>query len=228
MLLELATFHAASIPVAEKSGVHRLELCEGYAVGGLTPSVALFEFARAAFSSDIFVMIRPRGGDFCFTGEEAKAMLKDIRQFRQLGANGVVSGCFRPDGEMDTDLLLRMVDACEGLPFTFHRSFDALPDWQKGLDMLLKAGCTRLLTSGDGKTAEEGLVRLKEMHAYSNGALTILPGGGIRAHNLLRIIKGCAPAEIHTAAITTPQQEVADARELETMLALLSRSDDKA
>lgn len=226
MLLELATFHAASVPVAEKCGVHRLELCEGYAVGGLTPSVALFEFARAAFSADIFVMIRPRGGDFRFNGDEAKVMLKAIRQFRDLGANGLVSGCFRPDGEMDTGLLLRMVDACEGLPFTFHRAFDELADWKKGLDALMNAGCARLLTSGDGKTAEEGLVRLKEMQEFCKGALTVLPGGGIRAHNLLRIIKGCGPAEIHTAAITKPQQEVADAVELETMLEILTRSDD--
>jgi len=222
MLLELATFHLNSVRIAWDVGVHRLELCEDYACGGLTPSDSFFDNARQHFDRDIFVMIRPRPGGYIFSDVEVDKMVKDIRKFRLRGANGFVSGCFADEETIQVYHLKKMLEACDGLPFTFHRSFDALTDWKKGLDVLMDAGCTRLLTSGDGITAEEGRFRLQEMMDFCGDQLIILPGSGIRSVNLHKIIYTCHPLEVHSAALMENSGETASAGEIEAMLHILN------
>lgn len=224
MLLELATFHLNSVRIAWDVGVHRLELCEDYSCGGLTPSDSFFDQAREQFHRDIFIMIRPRPGDYIFSDVEVDKMAEDIRKFRLRGANGFVSGCFADEQTIQINHLKKILEACDGLPFTFHRSFDAIRDWKKGLEVLMEAGCTRLLTSGDGRTAEEGRFRLEEMMDFCGDQLIILPGGGIRAGNVQKIIDACHPLEVHSAALVKNSGETADAGEIKALVQILNSS----
>jgi copper homeostasis protein len=224
--LELATFTLASCRIASELGVHRLELCEDYTVGGVTPSLEFFEQARKIFSGKIMVMIRPRAGTFIYSEDEFNTMLGDLEKFKKAGADGFVSGFFNSDHTIHENQLNQFVNNCEPFPFTFHRSFDEIQDWKEGLDVLIENGCTRLLTSGDGKNALEGLGRLKEMMDYVKDDLIILPGGGIRSENLQAILDVCSPKEIHTAGILKENLQdgkfVADRGELLKMLQILS------
>ncbi len=223
MILELATFKAESVLLAENAGVGRLELCEDYACGGLTPSMDYFRFAREKFSRDIFVMIRPRTGGYIFTDAEFEGMLEDVARFRDAGSNGFVCGFFKKEQEINQKQLLRFVDACQGLPVTFHRSFDELSDWKNGLELLIDSGCKRLLTSGDGAIAFEGRRRLREMVDYADGRIIILPGGGIRSTNIKEIIAEVGPVEVHTAALSSGVSEIADESELHKLIELLNK-----
>jgi copper homeostasis protein len=226
MLLELATFKAESVLIAERIGVGRLELCEDYSCGGLTPSMDYFKYARENFSRDIFVMIRPRTGGYVFTDAEFEGMLEDVSRFRDAGANGFVCGFFQNNEEIHRQQLVKFVDVCQNLPVTFHRSFDDLSDWKKGLELLIDSGCKRLLTSGDGANAFEGRKRLREMVDYAHGRLIILPGGGIRSTNIKEIISEVVPVEVHTAALSPGISEVADELELNKLLQLLNKSSE--
>jgi copper homeostasis protein len=222
MQLELACFNLESSRIAAAVGVHRLELCEDYTCGGLTPSMEYFREARKVFPNDIFVMIRPRAGDYIFSDAEFNLMLQDVEKFKAAGANGFVSGFFTPSGAINEEQLKRFVEACHPLPVTFHRSFDLLPDWKSGLDLLIQHGCTRLLTSGDGPTAYDGRMRLKEMMDHAGTKLLILPGGGIRSSNIREIIHTCHPAEVHSAALSSTavhdNNYTADEDELQLLL----------
>ncbi|MFN8155071.1 MAG: copper homeostasis protein CutC [Bacteroidia bacterium] len=218
MLLELATFHPDSIPAAIHCGVERLELCEDYSCGGLTPSISYFETARDLFPGKIFVMIRPRTGGYIFSEDELGKMIATVKEFVSRGADGFVCGFFKSEQEIHVTQLRKFIDACDGRPVTFHRSFDAIINWQQGLDMLIQSGVSRLLTSGDGKGAYEGRYRLAEMIKQAGTALTILPGGGIRSSNVQELISACHPTELHTAALKTDGSELADEAELAEIL----------
>lgn len=226
MLLELAAFNLDSCRIATNVGVDRLELCENYTNGGITPTLDYFKEARRLFPADIFVMIRPREGNYVFSDEEFEEMLISLEQFKKAGANGFVSGFFTDNEIINISQLLRFVEICYPLPVTFHRSFDLLIDWKSGLDQLIECGCKRLLTSGDGKTAFEGRSRLKEMKEYVKERLIILPGGGIRSSNLQEIINTCHPREVHSAALAADASitgnYTADKNELEELRKILS------
>ncbi len=225
MLLELATFNIESVHIAVAAGVNRLELCEDYTCGGVTPSLNYFNEARKLFHDKIFVMIRPRPGTFVYSEEEFEKMLRSLEMFIELGADGFVGGFMNEDQTINKNQLGNFLIECQPLPFTFHRAFDQVRDWKLGLDILLKYGCERVLTSGDGKTAEEGMVRLKEMIEYVKGELMILPGGGIRSSNLESMLDACQPEEIHTAGITQENllngKFIADESELRKMLEMM-------
>ncbi|MBK9638829.1 MAG: copper homeostasis protein CutC [Bacteroidetes bacterium] len=225
MLLELATFNIESVHIAVAAGVHRLELCEDYTCGGVTPSLNYFNEARKLFHDKIFVMIRPRPGSFVYSDQEFETMLRSLEEFKSLGADGFVCGFMNDDQTINENQLGKFIEQCQPFFFTFHRAFDQVRDWKLGLDILLKYGYERVLTSGDGKTAEEGMVRLKEMIDYVKGELMILPGGGIRSSNLESILDACQPEEIHTAGITQENllngKFIADENELMKMLVMM-------
>lgn len=224
--LELATFHPDSVPIATRCGVQRLELCEDYSCGGLTPSLDYFEAVREEFPGKIFVMIRPRAGGYIYSDEEFDIMLRSVKLFRQRKADGFVAGFFRHEQEINEQQLKKFVETCDGLPVTFHRSFDGLQDWKRGLDTLIKAGCTRLLTSGDGNGAYEGRFSISEMIKFAGDGILILPGGGIRSRNVQYILDECHPAEVHSAAIRSSPEHIVDETELVAMMKLLNMKAD--
>jgi copper homeostasis protein len=146
----------------------------------------------------VFVMIRPRGGTFVYSGEEIDAMARSIAAAAAGGAAGVVLGVLRPDDRVDVERTRALVQTAGGLPVTFHRAIDATPDLLEAIDALIDAGISRVLTSGGAATAADGVEMLARLVERAGARLIVMPGGGIRAHNARAVIERTRAPEIHT------------------------------
>jgi len=198
--LEVACFDHASALAAARAGADRLELCVGAREGGLTPSRALVEAVREAVAVPLAVMVRTRGGDFCFSGDEHALMRRDLRQLREAGADAFVWGALLPSGEIDTAALHAFVEAADGTSVAFHRAFDAAPDPFAALDTLADAGVVRVLSAGGLGTAAEGASRLAALVRHAAGRLVVMPGGGVRASNVRALVAETWATDVHSAA----------------------------
>ncbi len=197
VIVEVCLDSADSAVAAERGGADRVELCDNLIEGGTTPSAGMIAAARSAVDLGLMVMIRPRGGDFCYSPLEVEAMLHDLAVARDLGADGVVFGVLRPDGTIDAETCGRLIEAARPLPVTFHRAFDMTGDPLAALDTLIELGVDRLLTSGQEATALEGAELIAELVARASDRLAVMPGVGITQRNLRRILAETGAAEIH-------------------------------
>lgn len=200
VLVEACVDSVAAAAAAERAGAGRLELCATLDVGGTTPSSELVRAVRAAAGIPVFVMVRPRGGDFVYDERERRSMLTDIAAAREAGADGIVIGALMPEGRLDLDTIERLVDAAGLLPVTFHKAFDAVADQCAGLEQLIDRGVQRILTSGGRRTAAEGCPSLAALVRQARGRLTIMPGGGVRAPNVRAIVQATGALEVHARA----------------------------
>ena len=199
-ILEICAGSVESAIAARDGGAARIELCAALEIGGTTPSAGLIAEARKIEGIVLNVIIRPRGGDFLYNEHEAACMEQDIRTCRQLGADGVVIGALTADGDIDTALCKRLIDAAKGMSITFHRAFDMCRDPKRALEELIAIGCDRVLTSGQAATAEAGLPLLKELVQQAAGRISIMPGCGVNSGNAARILQATGAAEIHASA----------------------------
>jgi copper homeostasis protein len=168
---------------AKQGGADRVELCAALIAGGLTPTAALMRFA-AAEAMPAHVMIRPRGGDFCFTAAEVQLMLDDIALARDENMQGVVLGATHKDGSLDLETLATLVVAAQGMDITLHRAFDVTPDPFEALEQAIALGFNRILTSGQQTTALQGKALLASLFDKACGRIEIMPGSGISAGNI--------------------------------------------
>lgn len=198
--IEICANSAASCKEAELGGAIRVELCAGIPEGGTTPSYGEIRAAQELCNIAINVIIRPRGGDFLYTEAEIKAMLYDIEMAKQLGVHGVVVGCLTPEGDIDTNLLHRLVTAAKPLSVTFHRAFDVCRDPFIALEQIIAAGCSRILTSGQESTAVKGIPMLTKLVEKAAGRIIIMPGCGVRDNNIAEIEALTKATEFHTSA----------------------------
>jgi copper homeostasis protein len=203
MTLEIACFNITSAILAEQAGAHRIELCENPHEGGTTPSYGTLQTIKEIIGIPVFPIIRPRGGDFCYTSTEIKVIQKDIQLCKNLGYEGVVIGLLNNDGLVDEQLLTQLVQLAYPMEVTFHRAFDGSSNWQQALDAIIKAGCSRLLTSGQHRTAAEGVHVIKEIILKANDDIIIMPGSGLRSNNVISIAKETGAVEFHSSARTT-------------------------
>lgn len=187
---------AAAIASAE-GGAQRLELCAKLDVGGTTPDAALVAQCVAAVTIPVFAMVRPRGGNFVYDAREAEHMLRDIAEMKTAGAQGMVLGALTRDGDIDTPLMRRLIDAARPLPVTCHKAFDAVRDLPAALEALCALGVDRVLTSGGAATAAEGAPMLARLVTQAGGRLIVLAGGGIRAHNVADLVHATGVREVH-------------------------------
>ncbi len=146
------------------------------------------------------MIIRPRGGDFLYTETEVQSMLYDIELCKQLKVHGVVFGCLTKEGDIDTLLLHRLMEAARPLSVTFHRAFDVCRDPFRAMEQIIEAGCDRILTSGQQPTAEQGIPLIAELVKKANGRIIIMPGCGVRENNIARIEAETGATEFHTSA----------------------------
>lgn len=196
-LVEVAVDSVAAAEVATALGASRLELCQALESGGLTPSLGLIETVRAAVTVPVFVMIRPRAGDFVYSAAELEAMARDIAAAKDAGADGVVIGALDRTGAIDREATARLVERAAPLPVTFHRAFDVASRPLKALEHLIEAGVRRVLTSGGATTADQGRTAISRYVRRAGSDLTILAGGGVTGDHVVSLIEQTGVREVH-------------------------------
>jgi len=197
MFLEACVNSAISAIEAEKGGAHRVELCENMADGGCTPSAGTIKLAKQRLRIPVFVMIRPRGADFCYSDDEFEIMKSDILMARQLGADGVVFGILQPDGSVDLERMKILTSLARPLGITCHRAFDMTSDPFRALDDLISLGIDRVLTSGQDDSALIGAPLIRRLIEHANGRIIVMPGHGIKEHNFRQVIEATGASEFH-------------------------------
>ncbi|MEO8622386.1 MAG: copper homeostasis protein CutC [bacterium] len=185
---------------AERGGAGRVELCGELLQGGVTPSAGLIAAVWERVDIPVFVLIRPRAGDFLYDANELDVMLRDVEMARSLDADGVVIGALTPQGDIDVDTVRKLVDAAGDMPVTFHRAFDFARDQQAALDALIALGVTRVLTSGGAATALEGAPVLARLVEQAGKKIIILAGGSISAENVEEVVRVSGVREVHVRA----------------------------
>ena len=210
ILLECCVGSVESAVNAELGGAGRVELCSALELGGVTPSSAAIRLARERIDIPLFVLIRPRGGDFHYSPVEVEVMKTDIAAARDLGADGIVLGILREDGNVDVERTAEFIEAAGGASITFHRAFDSTPDPLAALETLRELGVNRVLTTGSARRAEEGLAGLGKLVEAAAGRIGILPGGGINHENCRQVVEQTGAREIHVGSAVCsagPRQE---------------------
>ncbi|MDR1780392.1 MAG: copper homeostasis protein CutC [Tannerella sp.] len=209
-IIEICANSAQSVVEAAAGGAQRVELCAAIPEGGTTPSYGEIRTAQAlAPSIDINVIIRPRGGDFLYTPAEVQSMLFDIEMARSLGVHGVVFGCLSAEGDIDTALMHRLIEAAQPLSVTCHRAFDVCRDPFTALEQLIELGVDRILTSGQQPDAVKGIPLIAKLVERAAGRIIIMPGCGVRPENIALIERETGANEFHTSARTIIQSRMA-------------------
>ena len=203
VLVEVCLDSVESALAAEEGGADRVELCDDLVEGGTTPSAGMIAATKDAVSLGVMVMIRPRGGDFCYSSRELDVMARDIEVARDLGADGVVFGVLEANGQVDEDATRRLVDLAGPMSTTFHRAFDVARDAGEALESLVRLGIDRVLTSGRQASVVDGLETIRELRARASGRLEVMPGCGITATNADRVVRETGACEIHVVGTKT-------------------------
>lgn len=197
-LLEVCCYSMECALEAQRRGADRIELCAAPQEGGLTPSLGVLKSVREAVTIPVHPIIRPRGGDFCYTAGEFAAMLDDVAAVKDLGFPGMVIGVLDADGRVDRARMKKIMAAAGTLAVTFHRAFDMCADPRQASDELAELGVQRILTSGQQSSAEKGISLIRELISQSDTPI-IMAGAGVRAANLPLFLQA-GVKEVHSSA----------------------------
>ncbi|MFN5621114.1 MAG: copper homeostasis protein CutC [Flavobacteriales bacterium] len=179
-LIEVVASTVHSCVEAEQGGAGRIELCSALGAAGITPSSGLLEVVKQHISIPVYVMIRPREGDFTYSQSEVEVMKREIDLLGASGADGFVFGALTEDGRIDTRLTRELVTHCGKIPVTFHRAIDCTPNPIAAVEEVAACCCERILTSGGKPSGPEGIDTILAMHEAAQGKIHIMPGGGIK------------------------------------------------
>lgn len=200
MKVEIVVYTIDGALNAAKGGADRIELCDGPGDGGTTPSYGVIEAVRQNVSLDVFVMIRPRGGDFHYNNYEFHAMKRDISQCQKISVDGVVLGILNADGTIDKKRCKELIDKARPLKVTCHRAFDMTRDPFEALEDCIEAGFDRILTSGQQAQAVKGVDLLAELVKRAAGRIAIMPGSGVNENTVGEIVSRSGATDIHFSA----------------------------
>ncbi|HEY5690242.1 MAG TPA: copper homeostasis protein CutC [Cyclobacteriaceae bacterium] len=200
MICEVVVYNFDSALRAQTGGADRLELCDNPGEGGTTPSYGMIEQVRQNVSIDLYVMLRPRGGDFCYSNYEFNIMKRDLIQFQRLGVDGVVFGILKEDGTMDKDRCKELINIIRPLKATCHRAFDMTRDPFEAMEDCIEIGFDKILTSGQKPSAPEGVDLISELIMRARDRIVIVPGAGVNAATVAELVKQTSAKEIHFSA----------------------------
>ena len=203
MIIEVCADSYEYAEKAEKAGADRIELCKHLHLDGLTPNYKTAKKTIENLNIPVFVLIRPRHGDFNYSEKEFELMKADIVKFKEIGCKGIVSGILNNDNTIDIKRTNELVNLSRPLEFTFHRAFDVVTDPLKELEKLIQLGVERVLTSGQKQKAVKGIELLKELKKNAKDKIIIMPGSGINKLNIMNFrsfneIHGSFKNEINT------------------------------
>lgn len=207
ILFEAPVFNTESALKAAGTGVDRLELCSGFSEGGETPGVGMLTWLRQKVSVPVFVMIRPRGGNFIYSSDEIEVMDREIDLLSKAGANGFVFGILNQDNTVNTDACRELIGAAGGKPCTFHRAFDSCRNPDEGLKSIIGCGFKRILTSGMEDNVSEGLETIISLLETAGKRIIILPGGGLKPEHLDSLMNTGLLQEIHASCKSWSMQD---------------------
>jgi len=201
--LEIACFDPQSALLAAQAGADRIELCQNYTAGGLTPPAEWLKQLKNHLALPVKVMIRPRADDFVYSEVEFLAMRSELLQAKALGADGFVFGILNQAGRIDIESCKELLELAAPLPCTFHRAFDRLGSVSaalEGLEILIELGFSSILSSGLKASAMEGSEFLGVMVRQAAGRIEVIPGGGIRSGNIAALDAIVGAGFYHSAA----------------------------
>ncbi len=217
--------HEAAI-LAAANGVDRLELCADFGEGGTTPSAGLLKVIKRQVPIPVFVMIRPRGGDFMYAPRELEAMQEDIEILGKIGADGFVFGALRPSGKVDAEACRKLLEVAREKPCTFHRAFDKVPDQLAALETIANLGFKRILSSGGKNSVSEGVSALMDVLTQADNRITVLPGGGLTDKDLVTLNQTGFLREVHRSCKYFRPSE-GDQQKSEVRLSMLDQTEGK-
>jgi copper homeostasis protein len=200
--LEVCSNSVTSALAAQDGGAVRVELCENLNEGGTTPSYGEISIARKLLDIKLYVLIRPRGGDFLYSDLEFRIMCADVRYCVEAGCDGIVIGMLNADGSIDKERCAELIKPAKkaGLGITFHRAFDMCADMNQALEDIIELGCERILTSGGKSTAMEGSSVIAHLIEKAAGRITIMPGCGVNENNVADLMHFTGATEVHSSA----------------------------
>jgi len=200
VVLEIAAFSIEAALNALAAGADRIEFCENPMEGGTTPSYGSLLLLSKLTKQPVFPIIRPRGGDFLYTDREFQVMQNDLMACKQLGFKGAVIGLLKSDGNIDTKRTAALVEAAGNMELSFHRAFDRCKDPFVALEQLIDLGCKRILTSGQVPNVGNAIPMIQSLIEKANDRIVILPGSGVRADNIAKIVTATGAKEMHSSA----------------------------
>lgn len=203
MIVEVVVYNLESALKAQEGGADRIELCDNPGEGGTTPAAGIIEIVRQNLNIDVYVMIRPRGGDFHYSNYEFHAMKRDIHLCQKLSVDGVVFGILNPDGTLDKKRCQELIARARPLKVTCHRAFDMTRDPIQALEDCIEVGFDRILTSGQELQAIKGLTVISELVSRARGRIRIMAGSGVNESCVKEIVEKTAVDEIHFSAMTS-------------------------
>ena len=204
-LIEAAVETLESSLAAERAGVDRIELCDNLSEGGTTPDGGLVAAIVERMRLPVFVLIRPRAGDFVYSESQFDVMIRDIELTRTMGIAGIVTGALDAYGRVDVKRTRSLVKAAGGLPVTFHRAIDSAANLAVALDDAIEAGVSRVLTSGGAPTALEGVEVIAALVLQAQQRVSIIAGGGIRERNVRDVVARTGVHEVHGRLVDEAQ-----------------------
>ena len=200
MIIEICATSLKSIINAQDAGAHRIELCQQYLIGGITPNQSFTLESIQNSRIPINILIRPRGGDFNFTDEEFDVMIESICDFKKYKVNGFVVGFLNDKNKLDSNRLAEFRNITKGYELIFHRAFDYLNNQDESLELLIENNFDRILCSGSTNDSEQGLEKLIYLKNIAGNKISIMPGGGVNLRNF-NLFKSSNFNEIHLSAI---------------------------
>ena len=216
-IFEVCAFNIQSAIIAERAGAARVELCDNPVEGGTTPSYGTIIETREKITIDLYPIIRPRSGNYFYDEEEYAIIRRDIMICRDLGCDGISVGTQKINGDIDTEMLKRIVEWAGPLGVTCNRAFDCAPDPFKALEDIISCGCERILTSGQRSAAPDAGELLGKLVKAAGNRIIIMPGAGIKSNNIKKLVQESNATDYHGSArkiaanpVTFINKEVSD------------------